>query len=328
MLLAVALVLSLGAAEITLRLLGFTPLAKPPSPDVPLMHEPDPELGWRNEPGEYVFGDPAIRMTMWPGGFRATAPERVPRGRPILMLGGSFVQGWAVSDAETSGWALQQAFPETEVLNLGTGGYGTYQSLLALERFLEESSTPPSLVIYGFAVFHQARNVASTKWLRMLAGLSHHGPVDVPYASLDADGGLVRNPPLGYPDWEPVRRLATVAQLQEAYVKLRGGRRRVAQSQKVTERLMVEMARVTRGAGADFMVVALSNLARKKKQSYLIFLRREGIAVADCAHPGEGDPALSVPLYGHPNARANAYWTKCIIDRIRRMRAEPAPPSE
>ena len=55
-----------------------------------------------------------------------------------MVLGCSFVQGWALSDEETFAWKLQERFVRARVLNFGTAGYGTTQSLLALERYLEE----------------------------------------------------------------------------------------------------------------------------------------------------------------------------------------------
>jgi hypothetical protein len=283
------------------------------------MHTPDSELGWRNEPAEYVFGDVAtIRMTFWPGGFRATAPQRTPRPHPILLLGGSYAQGWAVSDAETFGYKLQEAFPSTEVVNLGTAGYGTYQSLLALERFLQDSNTTPSLVIYGFVLFHEHRNVATHDWLKMLSSVSDLDAVQVPYVSLGSDGSLERNSPVSYPDWPLKRRLASVALLQDAYAKL-ASRKRSAQATKITMLLLTEMANVALGSGADFLVAFLSTGSSdspRLKRTYVDFLQGMRIRSVDCTDHGYG-PRFRVPSYGHPNALVNAYWADCIEGAIR-----------
>lgn len=317
--LVLALALSLGAAEIGLRALGYTPWRNAPYPQVPLMHTPDSELGWRNEPAEFVFGEEAtIHMTFWPGGFRATAPQRTPRPDPILLVGGSFTQGWAVSDSETFGYQLQDAFPSTEVLNLGTGGYGTYQSLLSLERFLEDSDTSPSLVIYGFAFFHQQRNVATHDWLKMLSSVAELDAVHVPYVSLGSDGRLQRNSPVSYPDWPLKRRLASVALLQDAYARL-ASRKRSTQTTEITLQLLMEMAKLARGAGSDFLVVWLSDgsgSSPRLKRAYLDFLQGMRIRNVDCTGYGTG-PQFRVPTYGHPNARVNAYWAQCIERAIR-----------
>ena len=95
------------------------------------MHEPDPELGWRNKEGRYVFGNPPIHMSFGADHARATAPAPVTAGPTILVLGDSFVQGWAVSDEETFVWRLQQQFPRVRFVNLGSSGYGVTQPLLA-----------------------------------------------------------------------------------------------------------------------------------------------------------------------------------------------------
>jgi len=204
------------------------------------MQEPDPKLGWRNLSGRYVFGNSeAIEMTFWPGGLRATGPEPLARERQVLVLGGSFTQGWAVSDAETYAYRLQEAFPGVEVRNLGTAGYGTLQALLSLERALEAAPRAPALVLYGFNDFHDTRNVATAQWLRMLSRVSQLGTVRTPYASLDADGGLIRHPPVRYPDWPLKRRLAAVALLEEWLTEVSG----IARSQSavaVTEALLLE----------------------------------------------------------------------------------------
>ena len=217
--LVIAVALSIGAAEIALRALGYRPWKNVSYLETPLMFSPDPEIGWRSEPGEYLFSDiPAIHTTIWPGGFRATAPTRTPRPNPIVLVGGSFMQGWAVSDSKTCGDRLQATFPSTEVLNLGTGAYGTYQSLLALERFLAESKASPSLVIYGFGDFHASRNVASHEWVKALSMMSQLGTIAVPHVSFGSDGDLKRNPPVSYPDWPLKRQLASVALLQDGTI--------------------------------------------------------------------------------------------------------------
>ena len=145
--------------------------------DMPRMHEPDPDLGWRSKEGRYVFGTTPIHMTFWPDHARATAAAPVRADAAIVVLGCSFVEGWALSDEETFAWKLQERFVHARVLNFGTAGYGTTQSLLALERYLEEqkrtqgaaAARGPLLVVYGFSDFHTGRNIAEASWLRSLA---------------------------------------------------------------------------------------------------------------------------------------------------------------
>jgi lysophospholipase L1-like esterase len=108
------------------------------------MHEFDRLLGWRPKPGRYVYpvgveAKTPIRFTILADGSRVTAGERENRVRPVLVLGDSFTQGWAVSDEETYAWKLQERFPTARFVNYGTAGYSTYQSLLRLKVALKQS---------------------------------------------------------------------------------------------------------------------------------------------------------------------------------------------
>ena len=315
--LVIAIALSLLAAEIGLRAYGYRPWTNVSYLDVPLMFSPDAELGWRSKPGKYLFSDiPAIHTTIWPGGFRATAPSRTPRPHPIVLLGGSFMQGWAVSDSKTCGDKLQQAFPSTEILNLGAGAYGTYQSLLVLERYLAESNASPSLVIYGFGFFHESRNVAAYEWVKMLSSISQLGAIAVPYVTFGIDGDLKRNPPITYPDWPLKRQLALVALLQDSYAKL-DSRTRSADATRATQLLITEMASTARASGADFLVAYFSAASTRLKNSYVSVLEGEQIWSTDCTLPGHGSRGYTVPGYEHPNALTNADWATCLESAIR-----------
>jgi len=321
--LVISVAFSLAAAEFCLRALGYRPWTNDIYLDVPLMFTPDTELGWRSKPGEYQFSEiPAIRTTIWPGGFRATAPQRTPRPHPIVLIGGSYMQGWAVTDTKTCGDRLQQAFPSTEILNLGTGAYGTYQSLLALERFLAESDTPPSLVIYGFGYFHESRNVAAYDWVKFLSTISQLGAIDVPYVSIGSNGSLERNPPVAYPDWPLKRELALVALLQDAYAQ-RSSRKRSADATQATQLLISEMANIVRASGAEFLVAFLSPGTRTMRWDYLEFMENEKIRNTDCTRPGHDSRRYIEIAFGHPNELMNADWASCLEKAIRNEGRKP-----
>jgi len=309
---ALALLVALGVGEIGLRLSGFEAWQPAPLPEVPIMQEPDAELGWRNMPGVYRFdARPPIVMTIWPGGYRATATSRVARATQLLVLGGSFTQGWAVTDGETYADLLQHDLPDREVLNLGTAGYGSLQSLLALERYLASAPRAPSQIVFGFNDFHQERDVAAPAWLRMLSQLSQLGAIAAPYATLTPGGELERHPPLRYPDWPGKRSLAVVALLEERTFEL-ASRARSLQSTAVTEAVLRDMNATAQAAGSQLLVAVLSNFRPDLHRHYLDYLRAQGIANADCAYPDDGTKRLVVPRYGHPNATVNAYWATCI----------------
>lgn len=153
--------------EVTLRIMGYRPFRYIDTNDESMIMEKDPLLGWKNKPGVYTkwsnkwFNGENIRVTIWPGGLRATAPLRIKKDKQIIIVGCSFMQGWALNDNETFAWKLQEDFPEIEILNYGTGGYSTYQSMPLLEKHLNNSSKPPIMVLCGLGDFHYDRNVAA-----------------------------------------------------------------------------------------------------------------------------------------------------------------------
>ncbi len=308
---------SLMGAEVLVRVTrGMPQQEKALDENLPLFHEPDPELGWRNKAGTFVWpgqeGDAGrdIVMTFWPDSLRATARERKHEPRQAIVLGCSYTQGWAVTNEETYPWMLHDTFPSLEFLNYGTAGFGTLQSLLSLERHYSRSTVPSEIIIYGFVDHHETRNVAPAFWLRRLVTVSRAGRLTVPFATIGADGSLERHPPEGYPKWPFDRLLASVAFLEDRYADFRTARR-AAQGRAVTEALLIEMQRVSLEHGAHLVVVLLSSLTPGTMEHYLGFLKAQKITTFDCsAHP-TGLPFL-VPGYGHPNRAVHAHWAGCI----------------
>jgi hypothetical protein len=307
--------------EIMLRVLGEAPwhYTRIGEPDEPL-HEPDDLLGWRSKAGRYDWtrSTEPIRMTFWSDGLRSTAPERLGKSNRVVVVGGSVTQGWAVSDESTWPWRLQVAFPDFEFLNFGTAGYGTYQSLLALERYLSSGRPEPSVVIYGLIAAHEQRNVAGPGWIRGMSKAADLEVIAIPHATLDSEGQLERRPPIVHPSWPLKQSSALVAFLEKRYVDWAGRRRRVQASQ-VTRALLIEMKRVSEAHGAELLVAVLIDRPHSARRSYESFLRNNRIAAVRCVQPGIGTKALRVPVYGHPNATANRFWAECIGDRLREM---------
>jgi len=320
--------------EAYLRISGSAPALDPP-PAVVLsgLHVPDAVLGWRNRPGEHVmrrpWGQPGtLRVTFLPDGSRTTGPAPARVVAEIVVIGCSFTQGWGLDDAETFPWLLQQRLPDTRVRNFGTGAYGTYQSLLRLERVLESPSPVPRLVVYGFADFHEQRNVAAQAWVRTLAAGSG-GTARVPYCLLDRDGGVRRMAPLGRGTWPFYRALAAV-RLFEDRVEAWDAPLRERQGRPVTQALLAEMERVARGAQARLVVVELAVRSTATKGSYAVYAREQGIDLVDCTSAAFNrmDPRLRLPDM-HPNATMNRDWAECIERELRsRMPRAGAPMGE
>jgi len=314
---ALGLCAAFALAELGVRLAGHSTWTAQPGLGDTLLHEPDPELGWRNAPGAHTWNTrgPSIRMTFWSDGLRATSGQRRAGRRQAVVIGGSFTQGWAVSDADTYAWRLSEAVPAAEWLNYGTGGYGTYQSLLALRRHLARADARTALVIYGFIDHHEGRNVANPAWLRGLARSAEQFTVRLPYVTLDPKGGLQEHPPTGYPDWPAKRRSALVALLEERLHAVRTSGRKT-QARGATQALLRELRREARAHGARLLVVVLSQSPPRTRESYRQFFEREGFGAIECWHPEQNE--MLVPGYGHPSARANHHWAECIENAIRR----------
>lgn len=153
---AAAALVTLLAAELVLRLIA--PQALLQDPDA---FTPDPELGMRLRPGftgEFVTPEFRSRWIINTEGHRGPVPaprERV--GFRIAALGDSFTFGYGVEEEEAWPRLLEERLSERtegrgriELVNLGVGGYGTFQQLSWLARKWE--ALQPDLVIIAFYV--------------------------------------------------------------------------------------------------------------------------------------------------------------------------------
>ena len=309
-----AVAVGLVVGEIAARLVGIRPIAALPLPvQVAMEH---PLLGWVNRSGVHLSWDTGnAPMTFWPDGRRATraAPEAPPEavGR-IALIGGSFTQGYGVEDEHTFSWLLDARFPGLGVDNYGTGGYGTYQSLLLLEEFFRQPEFRPNLVIYGFAAFHGERNVGAYRHVVTLR--TQVGERLAPPHVLIAQGELAHRAPFYIRGWplEDRSALVSLVHLSQLRWTLRG---REEQIEPVTQRLLARMDRLARDRGSRLLVVILEGQQRDQKGQapYAHFLREQGIAYVDCIHPEYGDdPRLRLGGSGHPSPVLHAAWADCI----------------
>jgi hypothetical protein len=318
----VSLCIALLVSEGIVRLLGFAPWTFVDTDrNEPAIFEYDPELGWKAKPGSYrlpPYGPEGREtvLTILPSGLRRSSKKQQATGdaRPkIIFVGCSFTQGWAISDDETFAWKIQKEFPGFEVLNYGTNGYGTYQSLLLLERVLPDLSHP-RIVIYGFIEHHEDRNVATAGWRELLSSYSRRAHVYVPSVTVDEEGHLVRHPPVRYQPL-PLRQHSAVAALLERALAQVTARGRAKQGRAATQQLILEMRALSSARGADFAVV-LFDAGDEAKAQYADFFRRNGIRAVDCGVPPRDD--LVVPGEGHPNGAMNSLWAACIAEQVLR----------
>ena len=309
-----AVAVGLVVGEVAARLVGIRPIAALPLPvQVAVEH---PALGWVNRPGGHLSWDTGnAPMTFWADGRRATraAPD-APREAvgQVALIGGSFTQGYGVVDEHTFGWLLDARFPGVSVDNYGTGGYGTYQSLLLLEELFRQADFRPRLVIYGFAAFHGERNVGAYRHVVTLR--TQVGERLAPPHVLIARGALTHRDPFYIRGWplEDRSALVSLVHLSQLRWTLRG---REQQIEPVTRRLLARMDRLARERGSRLLVAILEGQPRDREGQapYARFLREQGIAYVDCIHPEYGDdPRLRLGGSGHPSAVLHAAWADCI----------------
>lgn len=314
----ISTVIAIGGGEALVRAAGREPWSTHGADRAePMIFELDPVRGWRHREGDFVFPPfsprgKEMRIRLLPDGTRNTGAPPGPGAGEVVLIGGSLTEGFAVSDEETFAWRLQQRFPDHRFRNHGTGGYGTYQALLTLEEILERPPAP-RLVLYGLHDGHDIRNVASAEWVRSLAQYARrHAAVAVPYVRIGSDGELVREPPVGYPQWPLRERSALVALLEDAWVHARAYARTRDRSE-IMQRLIVEMRDRCRERDVPFAAVFLL-LDPARRAATEQALASAGIPAIDCARPLQ--LRFQVPGDGHPNAWLHSIWTECIAAGI------------
>lgn len=285
----------------------------------PTMYKPDPVLGWTAKAGKYlappyVQSGASSQYTFFRDSSRATSEKSAPANYEIVLIGCSFTLGWAVSDSDTFGWKLQTEFPFLRVGNFGMGGYGTYQSLLLLRRLFNQG-VKPRVVIYGFNIFHEGRNIANPNWLKHLTQYSKRGHVAIPYCSLNERGQLVEHPAMRWPKFPLQQYFAFPELLIKFYYALKVDTFRGFQNKmKITKKLLIEMRNLTKEHDAKLIVVMMSG-EKNNRMLYFNFLRDHEVEVIDA--PWLMTEDYRVPGEEHPNGKAHSLWADEIAKYLR-----------
>ncbi len=304
-------VVSLAGAEAMLWFGGYPRwwAMDPQWGTTPPEYQSDSILGWQNRAGRFNLAWPDLSgttlVTNWSQGRRATA-EQEPAGdaanRPrVFSFGDSFVQGYQLSDSETLPWIVQQRHPDVVVSNFGTGDYATYQSYLAIKRWVHG----PASVYHLFNAFHEGRNAADPNWLRVYK--KTRGGFFFPYAELVAGDLQARKSP-GNLVWYLSRRLRTVAMIQD-YRDILESYGRVRNKRQLTQTLLMKMNQIVRTEAGKFTVI-LFDMSPPERKDYRKFLESQSISFVDCDRPELQDKKLRLPD-GHPSQALNellAQW--------------------
>ena len=197
------------AVEVIFRMKGFKPFSlKPvaqklePAGQIYKVH---PEVGYVHLPGSfqvYLANPFSFRMTYLPDGTRITSQNDSPgAGRPeIWIFGCSITDGWSLNDWETYSWLLQEKFPEYRIVNFGTNGYSTLQSLIRFREALKQGNKPV-LAVYAYGALHDRRNAQTrgNKKVNYTFSTSRPPAVSIPYGRVSPDHKLIlHNDPFSY----------------------------------------------------------------------------------------------------------------------------------
>lgn len=277
----------------------------------------DPLLGWRNNPGVHRADEPPHEpMTFLPDGSRATGTPAGASGAPVLIVGCSFAEGYGVRDDQTFAWLLQRRFPTRPILNFGTPGYSTYQTLLLLEELTGPRGIHPSAVIYGFIPMHAERNVLTSTMLEAYRGFGgqRFSPPHVEAAA----GRLETFPPFVVPDWPFEGRSALMTLLHRSALRAMLAKREQTE-EEATRLLIVRMKRLADSLHAPFLVATLWDGGPPGPESYRRMsasMRASGVAEINVTYAGpEKDPArLHVGGVGHPGPVVHEWWAEHVAE--------------
>jgi len=311
--------ISLLVAEGGLRLAGYQPWTGMEYANRERTTQFHPQRGWDLKEGTfhrppYTPQQEDIVYTHLPGGLRHSYPQQdgILNEQPkLVMIGGSYTRGNAISDHETFSWKLQQALPELEVLNYGVGGYGTLQSLMKLQQVLP-TIQPRKLIIYGLIRHHSIRNVSTTGWISTLSRYSRND-LYIPYVKF-AGNNTIEHQPLLHFSPLPLREYsALIALLENTWITTRWGKHDDEPMGRITVTLVSKMQALSNAHNADLLVVLLS-LNRQAARAYTKAFTKNGINVLNCSFSLTRD--MIVIGDGHPNGRMNTKWADCIGDYL------------
>lgn len=308
-LIGVSIVFPLVLIESALRFTGYSPrdLTSNPYFEGETWAAPSKVRGWENRPGQFVSIEPGHAIMNFDAmGRRIARPNRKESDSlRALVIGGSFAQGYGVRDEDTFVFHLNQLISALDTVNLGVGGYGTFQSLLTLESYLDGNSAPPKLIILAMMEDHLTRNVATVEWIRAIRNSGGIYTVP-PHALLDGDR-LVRHGFKSIRAWPFETSSSLVTLIHEALVELEYGDRRSLMIPSTRTMLETIQSHATE-AGADFLLVHLDY----RTLGFPSTLDVPGIESLDCRANDRSVPDLWLTRGGHPSPRLHRHWSDCI----------------
>jgi hypothetical protein len=324
-----AIVVSIVALEVGLRIFGYQPATGTGVPSLNYMT--DASVGWLPRPGSYtgVYGGQSnpVHVTHLEDSTRAVLPAPAssrhpqspaePQAARILLTGGSFVHGYGLSDAETIPSRIQQQLTDNSIVNLGAGGYGTYQASLRADQYRQASGKEAGLVVYFYIPQHLDRNVATPQWILELARMSSNHSAFVPYCEIDEDQLRCSPPRWHFPNF-PLRDQSSIVRLIEELWVAVNAYPRVRQRDRVAEALITKFYSDNRARGTDFLVILLDSTPDGR---FLEMLKRNEIPFGDCTDDRYRLASMRLLEDEHPNAEMANLFAQCAARHIQETRS-------
>ena len=306
----ISLIFIITSIELLLRATGNKPRKSNLSyKKQPIIYTKDIDLGWVQKPGKYIFNPwsnegKSTNFTVNNDGSRNVFYES-KSNKKIIFIGGSLTQGWAVDDKDNFVSMFQLNKPKFNVMNYGVGGYGGYQSMLVQEKIIKNVSSI-DVVVYGFIDHHELRNVAAGSWMSLLNKFSYRGHTSVPYASLDNEKKLIRNPPLNHIKIPYSSYSSLLTKIEKRLMKI-NSKKREKNKFLISKKIIKKMNENSKKINASFLILFL-DISKKKLDMYKEFLEREEINYIYCPFPD----GHSIKGEGHPNKIAHQDVAECL----------------
>ncbi len=313
----------LAVGEVGARLKGFKPY-EVKALDIAVepggrLYAQDPVLGYKNLPGRFFVtldGAYTFKVTNLPNTLRTTRPlDTYPSTvakQEIWLFGDSITYGWSVNDDDTFAWLLQERFPDREIVNFGVNGYGTIHSLLQLRESLASGHKPETAVV-AYASWADVRNTFIRGRRKMLAPAASLGPVNQPYARLNADGTIETFiDTVQYREVPLMRYSALINMLEEKYDSWEECH---TKSHEVTKAILKEMADLCRSNG---MTLAVAGLTSDPTTSDIMqYCDAQGIRTTSIWVDLTIKENNNLPFDSHPSAVAHRQYAQMLEGFLR-----------
>ena len=239
----------------------------------------------------------------------------------LILSGCSFTYGMGVSDSLTYPYLLQSALKNHKVINAGVPAYGSLQTLLLLQKLLENDIRPKTL-IYHYLDFHPERNVLSRSFKQLLLEESRLGKgakdklrrrARFPYgeSSKDSLRLIVR-----YAELDNKNRFyflrswsALINQLEYVYTQFY---KEEKNAQKITELALLEIQKHCQQNKIDF-IIAIMKEDNPSVPSIQPFCQQHQITTVDLRLDYTDTQLLNAPYDGHPNAKAHQLFADKMV---------------